>query len=73
LWVDTSERVTAAPLSESQVRTSAVGFAVGIIFMAETMCVVLIVCVREIAGVCAERAWHREWEIIGPKWTRQEH
>ncbi|QIZ38675.1 hypothetical protein FDZ84_34390 [Saccharopolyspora sp. ASAGF58] len=73
LWLDAAERVTTAPPSASQVRASAVGFAFGIIFVGEALCFVLIVCVRAMADVRAERAWHREWEIVGPKWTRQEH
>ncbi|MBB5159702.1 Rv1733c family protein [Saccharopolyspora phatthalungensis] len=71
LWVDTSERIVAAPPGESQARGSAFGVAFGAILAGEALCVVLIAGVLAIANGCAERAWHREWEIIEPKWTRQ--
>ncbi|GAA0528253.1 hypothetical protein GCM10011581_31690 [Saccharopolyspora subtropica] len=70
LWIDDADRVTTAPLSEGQVRTSAVALAFGVFLTGEALCAAGIAGVLAAANARADRAWHREWEIVEPKWTR---
>ncbi|RRO14087.1 hypothetical protein EIL87_20215 [Saccharopolyspora rhizosphaerae] len=73
VWVDDVDRVVAAPLTEGQLRASEVALIFWAIAMGEALCAALIACVHRIANVRAQGAWSREWEIVGPKWTRQQY
>ncbi|WP_444420564.1 Rv1733c family protein [Saccharopolyspora indica] len=71
VWIDDAGRLAEAPRSETQLRAAAVGGAVGVAMTGEAVCAALIACVRTAANARAGRAWKREWEIVGPQWTRQ--
>ena len=71
LWVDTADRITAAPPTDDQLRAAAVGLALGVVVTGEGLCMVLLVAVRAAADALACRAWAREWEVVGPRWARQ--
>ncbi|MDA3625129.1 hypothetical protein OU415_06765 [Saccharopolyspora sp. WRP15-2] len=72
LWVDTSDRLSAPPLSERQIRGAATMSAFGALVSGEVLCIVLVTCVRAVGEALASRSWGREWEVVGPKWTRRQ-
>ncbi|MER7078479.1 hypothetical protein SAMN02982929_00782 [Saccharopolyspora kobensis] len=73
VWIDDAGHLVEAPRSERQLRAVAVGGAVGVAMTGEAVCVALIACVRAAANARADKAWEREWEIVGPQWTRQQY
>jgi hypothetical protein len=73
LWVDRSDQIAVAPLTETHVLASAVMGALMIMLASQAMCIAAIIGLRLFSDARARRAWQREWEIVGPKWTRQEH
>ncbi|MBB5156055.1 Rv1733c family protein [Saccharopolyspora phatthalungensis] len=72
LWVDSADRITEAPDSDVEVLVGAVTSAVMVLIAWQAVCLGLLFLTRVTADSLATRAWHREWEIVEPKWTRQE-
>ncbi|MEV4729970.1 hypothetical protein [Saccharopolyspora sp. NPDC049426] len=73
VWVDDADRVVAAPLTAGQLRASEIAFIFWLVTIGEALCAALMVWVHRVANARAQCAWSREWEIVGPKWTRQQY
>ncbi len=69
VWVDSAEHVTQPPDSNAKVMAGAVTSAVFALVAWQALCAALIFVTRVATDALAERAWHREWEIVEPKWT----
>ncbi|MDA3628160.1 hypothetical protein OU415_22185 [Saccharopolyspora sp. WRP15-2] len=72
LWVDTSDRLSTPPRSERQIHDAATGTAFGAWAAGEVVCIALIAGARAAGEALGIRSWAREWEVVGPKWTRRQ-
>ncbi len=72
LWVDSAERVGSAPPTQGQMLATAVVAGLAMVVAAQIACLLLIVVVHLIASAVATAQWRRDWEIVEPKWTRDQ-
>ncbi|WP_460955408.1 Rv1733c family protein [Parasphingorhabdus pacifica] len=71
IWVNEEEDIVPPPRTDGQVMATAVVVAATIMLGTQLLCALAIAVVRWLADVRARRAWHREWEIVQPVWTRR--
>lgn len=73
VWTDSGERLTSPPDSPNTIMFNAVGAGAFVFLGWVALCGVLAALAHLIGTVFAHRAWHREWEIVGPQWRRFHH